>query len=145
MNKLKEKVLTHSQITCELNSIYSKKNSDYNDSFGRSFDEYGMTMPCIRLEDKLNRLKALTVHNKEQQVADESVEDTLLDMANYAIMTLIELRMQRKFNLEENRVEVGKMPLLEEAKNISETICGISAAAQKRLYTSTLTSSNTND
>lgn len=85
------KVDIHKNISAELNSLYAAKNSDYNDSFGKSFAEYGMAMPCIRLEDKLNRLKALTVHNKNQNVKDESVEDTLADLANYAIMTLVEL------------------------------------------------------
>ena len=51
-----------------------------------------MTMPCIRLEDKLNRLKALT-RAGNQQVNDESIDDTLMDLANYAIMTLVERRI----------------------------------------------------
>ena len=48
-----------------------------------------MTMPCIRLEDKLQRVKNL-VRNGGAAVNDESIDDTLLDLANYAIMTLIE-------------------------------------------------------
>ena len=80
----------HLEICRELNSIYIAKNKDYGDSFGKSYREYGMVMACIRLEDKLNRLKALT-KNKEQQVKDESIEDTLKDFANYAILTLIEM------------------------------------------------------
>lgn len=48
-----------------------------------------MTMPCIRLEDKLQRVKNL-VRNGSAAVNDESIDDTLLDLANYAIMTLIE-------------------------------------------------------
>lgn len=87
-----EKLNIHKSICEELCAIYEKKNKDYGDSFSKSFNEYGMTMPCIRLEDKLNRLKSLTVQNNTQQVKDESVEDTLLDLANYAIMTVIEMR-----------------------------------------------------
>lgn len=87
-----EKVCMHSEICEELNVLYERKNHDYGDSFGKSFAEYGMAMPCIRLEDKLNRLKALT-KNGNQQVSDESVDDTLMDLANYAIMTLVERRM----------------------------------------------------
>lgn len=90
------KVCVHSNICNELNDIYKRKNSDYNDSFGKSFKEYGMAMSCIRLEDKLNRLKALTVHNKKQSVNDESIEDTLLDLANYAIMTVIEINLNKE-------------------------------------------------
>lgn len=85
------KVERHKQICTYLNSLYERKNNDYNDSFGKSFAEYGMAMPCIRLEDKLNRLKALTVHNHKQEVLDEGIKDTLEDLANYAIMTIIEL------------------------------------------------------
>lgn len=87
-----EKVCMHSEICEELNVLYERKNHDYGDSFGKSFAEYGMAMPCIRLEDKLNRLKALT-RNGDQQVSDESIDDTLMDLANYAIMTLVERRM----------------------------------------------------
>lgn len=86
------KVDVHKNICNKLNQIYQKKNEDYGDSFSKSMTEYGMAMPCIRLEDKLNRLKSLTVHNKQRQVNDESIEDTLLDLANYAIMTVMELK-----------------------------------------------------
>lgn len=95
-NLLDKKANMHANICLVLNDIYQRKNADYDDSFGKSFDQYGMAMPCIRLEDKLNRLKALTVHNKQQSVNDESVEDTLLDLANYAIMTLIEINLDKE-------------------------------------------------
>lgn len=88
---MEDKVVLHSEICEELNVLYERKNHDYGDSFGKSFAEYGMTMPCIRLEDKLNRLKALT-RTGSQQVSDESIDDTLLDLANYAIMRLVERR-----------------------------------------------------
>lgn len=54
-----------------------------------------MPMACIRLTDKLNRLCALT-KNQTQRVKDESIEDTLRDLANYSIMTLIELNRQKE-------------------------------------------------
>lgn len=76
-------------------SLYQKKNWDYGDSFGKSFHEWGMPMACIRLTDKLNRLCALT-KNQGQQVQDESIEDTLMDLANYSIMTLIEINIKKE-------------------------------------------------
>ena len=88
MNKIEQ----HAGICKEMNELYAKKNEDYGDSFAKSYAEYGMTMPCIRLEDKLNRLKSLTLKNKAAKVNDEIIEDTLKDLANYSIMTLIELR-----------------------------------------------------
>ncbi len=83
------KVEKHGQICKSLNELYARKNADYGDSFGKSFKEYGLTMACIRLEDKLNRIKSL--RNKDAQVSDESIVDTLMDLANYSIMTLVEM------------------------------------------------------
>jgi hypothetical protein len=83
------KVEKHAEICKSLNELYARKNADYGDSFGKSFAEYGLTMACIRLEDKLNRIKSLT--KQAAQVHDESIVDTLMDLANYSIMTLVEL------------------------------------------------------
>ena len=47
-------------------------------------------MPRIRLGDKFSRFKTLT-QSGGQQVADESIRDTLMDLANYAIMTILEM------------------------------------------------------
>ena len=84
------KVNAFEDITISLRNIYDAKNRDYGDSFSQSFQEEGMAMVRIRLGDKLNRLKNLT-RGAEQQVKDESVRDTLIDLANYAIMTIMEL------------------------------------------------------
>lgn len=83
-----EKAMMHAEICTALTDLYQRKNHDYGDSFGKSYQEYGMIMACIRLEDKLNRLKSLC--KQEAKVQDESLEDTLMDLANYAIMTLVE-------------------------------------------------------
>ena len=90
------KVEKHRDICDELNQIYEQKNHDYGDSFHKSWIEEGMAMPRIRLGDKLNRFKILTLNANSQdvdvqQVKDESIRDTLLDLANYAIMTIMEL------------------------------------------------------
>lgn len=80
----------HMEICKKLNEIYIKKNHDYGDSFSESYGKYGNVMPIIRLEDKLNRFRNL-VMNGNVEVKTESMEDTLLDLANYAIMTVMEL------------------------------------------------------
>ena len=82
------KVRHHASICEDLNEIYARKNHDYGDSFGKGYAEYGMVMAVIRLEDKLNRLKSLI--KADSLVKDESINDTLMDLANYAIMTVIE-------------------------------------------------------
>ena len=43
------KIKKHKLICEKLNKLYEAKNADYGDSFGKSFKEYGLTMPCIRL------------------------------------------------------------------------------------------------
>ncbi len=83
-------VSKHSAILNVLHDIYKEKNADYGNSFHETFMEEGLAMARIRLTDKLNRFKNLTKDN-EQHVEDESVLDTLYDMANYAIMTIMEL------------------------------------------------------
>ena len=84
------KVEKHKKICEELNVLYAKKNHDYGDSFHTSFVEEGMAMPRIRLGDKFNRFKNLSRDNK-REVTDESLRDTLIDLANYAIMTILEM------------------------------------------------------
>lgn len=88
----------HMKICNELNEIYTKKNHDYGDSFHFFFLEEGMAMPRIRLGDKLNRFKALTKSSEVPFVNDESIRDTLMDLANYAIMTVLELDEEVKVN-----------------------------------------------
>lgn len=73
--------------------MYAKKNHDYGDSFGQSFREEGLAMARIRLGDKFNRFKTLS-RNPEQKVNDESIRDTLIDLANYAIMTVLEMECE---------------------------------------------------
>lgn len=73
---------------------HTKKNHDYGNSFTKSMDEFGMPAAAIRLSDKLNRFKSLI--KSEAQVKDESIEDTLLDMATYAIMTVEYIKSKKK-------------------------------------------------
>lgn len=78
------------KIVDDLLFIYMNKNHDYGDSFGDTFKKLGIISAVTRITDKTNRLISLST--KEARVNDESIEDTLMDLANYAIMTLIELR-----------------------------------------------------
>ena len=60
-------------------------------------------MARIRLGDKLSRFKTLT-RNGNQKVQGESIRDTLIDLANYAIMTIVEI--EREGNDGESACEV---------------------------------------
>lgn len=85
-----QKTLKHKKICEELTALYERKNHDYGDSFHQLYEEYGIAAVGIRLSDKLNRFKQLSA-GKAQKVHDESIKDTLIDLANYSIMALMEM------------------------------------------------------
>ena len=77
------------EVTEWMNNVYERKNADYGNSFGETFEEFGLVSSAVRLNDKLKRFKRLI--KQEAQVQDESIKDTLLDIANYAVLTLVEM------------------------------------------------------
>lgn len=82
----------HADVCEEIHVLWLKKNADYGNSFTELFREYGLTSAAIRLSDKFNRFKSLIKKDpSEQQVKDESIRDTLIDLAGYSIMTVMEM------------------------------------------------------
>lgn len=82
----------HTHICEELHDIYVKKNSDYGDSFSNTFHKLGVISAVTRISDKCERLITLSkTKDHIGKVNDESMRDTLLDLANYCIMTIMEL------------------------------------------------------
>jgi hypothetical protein len=73
---------------------YVRKNHDYGNSFDKSLDKFGLVASVVRIGDKMNRIESLV--QKKAMVQDESIRDTLLDMANYAIMTVMWMDNQKK-------------------------------------------------
>lgn len=91
-----DKVKLHKEIAAKLSEIYEKKNHDYGDSFGETFRKLGPISAITRMSDKFNRLCALiTLPDEERKVKDESIEDTIMDLANYTIMTAIEMKLAK--------------------------------------------------
>lgn len=80
-------------ITKIMSDIFIRKNHDYGNSFEQSLNEEGLTASRIRMGDKWNRYKQLSKGVKAQ-VNDESIKDTLIDIATYAIMTIMWLDKQ---------------------------------------------------
>lgn len=85
-------------ITEEMANLYEKKNADYGNSFGDTYQRLGLISAVTRIQDKCHRLCNLSTKRGQQQVKDESIRDTLIDLANYAIMTLIELEREDEAN-----------------------------------------------
>ena len=82
----------HRQICDEIHQLFLRKNADYGDAFARARE----TIPCYtlgKLHDKFSRYMNLTLG--EKQNVDESIEDTLIDLANYAIMEVANRRAKR--------------------------------------------------
>ena len=77
-------------VTNEMAALYERKNHDYGDSFSDTFEKLGTISAVTRMYDKMNRIISL-VTTKEQKVNDESLRDTLIDLANYAVMTIMEI------------------------------------------------------
>ena len=86
-----DKVLAFNIVADELKELHERKNKDYGNSFSKTFEDLGIISSVTRMSDKMNRLTNL-VTKGNQQVKDESIEDTLKDLASYAIMTIVELR-----------------------------------------------------
>lgn len=80
----------HKKITNDMHEIYLAKNSDYGNSIHNTYEKYGMISFLVRMEDKMSRLQSLLT--KQIKVQDEKVEDTLLDLANYSILAIMELQ-----------------------------------------------------
>ena len=85
----------HKEICDYLHDLYYRKNRDYGSSVTDTFNKYGLVSFLVRLEDKLNRARTLN-EKGSAKVTDEKLEDTLMDLANYAMLAVIELRMQNK-------------------------------------------------
>lgn len=81
----------HEKICKELNALYSAKNHDYGDSFRKTRSIVPSAI-LVRLHDKLGRLDSLLMAPESAKVKDENIDDTLIDLANYAIMELVERR-----------------------------------------------------
>jgi len=81
-------------ITEEMVELYEKKNSDYGDSVHDTYVKYGPVSFLVRMEDKINRVKKLTETDYSSQVTDEKVRDSLIDLANYAILMVMEMERE---------------------------------------------------
>ena len=85
MNKIER----HQALLNYLHNLYITKNHDYGDSVHDTYLKYGITSFLVRMEDKMNRVRTLS--QKDGLVNDEKIQDTLLDLANYAILAVLEL------------------------------------------------------
>ena len=85
------------QIQKEMYKMFARKHMDYglnNIALGgdilnsKDDKKFSLTGLCIRLTDKISRLKNLLI-NGRSFVKGEGMEDTFIDIANYGIIGLL--------------------------------------------------------
>lgn len=91
---MSQDVMLFNRITGEMQETYIKKNHDYGNAFSEMYDELGINYGYGKIREKVNRIK--TLKDNEAQVANEPLEDALLDCANYCILTLIEYQKRKE-------------------------------------------------
>lgn len=82
-----DNIKRYQAVSEECANLYEEKNKLYGNSFEKTLDEWGLAISGARLEDKLNRAKILLREGKTS-AGGESLRDTLIDLANYAIMSV---------------------------------------------------------
>ena len=81
----------HKELCLDLNKLFARKNHDYGNSFSKTFRMLGIISAVTQIAHKFNRLVEI-VTSGHQEIPEETIEDTLIDLANYALMTVLELR-----------------------------------------------------
>lgn len=81
-------------ITNKMCNTFEAKNTDYGNSFHKLFEECGMTYAYGHMAEKLERINSL--RKDKAKVKGESMKDSLFDLANYAILTIMELEKTEK-------------------------------------------------
>lgn len=100
--KFTDDELRFRDITEKMRETFLKKNHDYGNSFHETWDEFGdkgIITALTQISHKYHRLMNIGLGTKP--LVDKSIDDTLLDMANYCILTIMELEKARN-NEKEN-------------------------------------------
>lgn len=74
-------------------SLYKKKNADYGNSFAEVYKELGFESGLVQILYKVNRIKGI-YKNGKAEVEAESIRGSLIDLANYALMTAVEMELE---------------------------------------------------
>ena len=129
----KEFVEFHKSTVLEMNKICKAKNQDYSggadvnafNNFIESATTAGGTVEqgfLFRMSDKMSRIRNLT-QSGQQAVKDESIKDTLMDLANYSILMMGYLESKKKFKAEYMEINIGPRVKKSTAKPSVHTLC----------------------
>ena len=102
-------------IINNLEDTYKRKNSDYGNSVGDTYEKFGDISFLTRITDKYNRILSLADKGECGEVKDEALEDTILDLANYCLLWLVE----REYAAQQKEVKPTKDVQLKTPKPVS--------------------------
>ena len=103
----------HKKLCDLMHETYIKKNTDYGNSFSNLYADYGSIISEIHLREKFDRFKQLRT---SQAMVNESIEDTLMDLANYCILTVLEMKKLKSYE-ESEMTTVTAEEVVETQKN----------------------------
>jgi len=103
MNDILEK---HKELCDRIHNTCVAKNHDYGNSASDLYKKFGLISYIVRMNDKMNRINTLI--KREAEVKDEKITDTLLDLANYCLLAVADMELEKE---NENEVPNRKRPL----------------------------------
>ena len=89
---LEQEIDIFNDYTKRLVETFARKRADYGPTTTETFEKFGPVSLLVRMHDKMGRLDNLIGNSRVPEVVTESVEDTLIDLANYCLITLLELK-----------------------------------------------------
>ena len=84
----------YKKIVTETMNLCEKKNKDYRNATDESFKQFGDVSYQVRCFDKWSRINTLLKNGKAE--VSESLEDSLLDLANYLFLWVTSRRLNEK-------------------------------------------------
>lgn len=105
----------YEETLSELANTFFLKNERYGNSFTDTMEDYGLVASIVRITDKFNRMTTL-FQSRKLDCDDEPLKDTMLDMANYLIMTVAYMKEEDRQNnqltsIDSRKIQVDTMPL----------------------------------
>lgn len=90
MTRYPEQVAEFDRICDEMLTLHLRKSADYG---AEPIAETGLEGVLVRMTDKLHRARRLSSAWAEgAAVSDETIEDTFIDLASYAVIAVVLLR-----------------------------------------------------
>lgn len=95
--KKEQQKIAHKELLNYIEELYATKNDAYGDSFSRTYDDIGILSAATQIAHKYNRFINLA-RNADSNSSNEyeSIRDTLIDMANYCLLTVMEIDREEK-------------------------------------------------